>query len=83
MAELATTPGRKQRRINWLRQLYQWHWISSGMCLIGMVLFAVTGLTLNHAGQIEAKPVVVAKDGALPAPLLDRLKQGRPAARRR
>lgn len=76
MAELATTSERKQRRINWLRQLYQWHWISSGICLIGMVLFAVTGLTLNHAGQIESKPVVVARDGALPSALLDRLKQG-------
>ena len=26
------------------------------MCLVGMLLFAVTGFTLNHAGQIEAKP---------------------------
>lgn len=63
----------KQRRINWLRQLYQWHWISSGICLIGMLLFAVTGLTLNHAGQIESRPVTVAKDATLPAELLAQL----------
>jgi uncharacterized protein len=78
MAELAAISERKKRRVNWLRQLYQWHWISSGICLIGMVLFALTGLTLNHAGQIEARPVVVSKDGTLPANLATRLKD-RPA----
>ena len=74
MAEIATIPDRKKRRINWLRQLYQWHWISSGICLIGLVLFALTGFTLNHAGQIEARPVTVARDGTLPADLLSGLK---------
>jgi hypothetical protein len=34
----------------------EWHWINSAVCLIGMLLFAVTGLTLNHAAKIEAKP---------------------------
>jgi uncharacterized protein len=73
MTELAT-PERKKQRINWRRQLHHWHWISSAICLIGMVLFALTGLTLNHAGQIEGRPVTVAKDGALPAQLVARLK---------
>jgi uncharacterized protein len=57
---------RKQRRAFLISQLYQWHWISSGMCLIGMILFALTGITLNHAGQIEARPSTVARDGQLP-----------------
>jgi uncharacterized protein len=57
---------RKQRRAFLIGQLYQWHWISSGMCLIGMILFALTGITLNHAGQIEARPSTVARDGQLP-----------------
>ncbi len=39
-----------------------------------MVLFALTGLTLNHAGQIEGRPVTVAKDGTLPPQLVARLK---------
>jgi len=73
MAELAAISERKKRRVNWLRQLYQWHWISSGICLIGMVLFALTGLTLNHAGQIEARPVVVGKDATLPPAIVARL----------
>lgn len=45
-------------RAFWLRQLYQWHWISSAVCLAGMLLFAVTGVTLNHADAIPATPVV-------------------------
>ena len=46
------------RRSFWLRQLHQWHWISSAVCLIGMLLFSITGITLNHASQIPATPVV-------------------------
>ncbi|ESQ79035.1 PepSY-associated TM helix domain-containing protein [Asticcacaulis sp. YBE204] len=42
----------------WRNQLRQWHWISSALCLVGMILFSVTGFTLNHAAQIEAKPQV-------------------------
>jgi hypothetical protein len=54
----------------WLKQLHQWHWISAALSLIGMLLFAITGFTLNHAGQIEAKPVVVSRKATLPADLL-------------
>ena len=54
----------------WLRTLYRWHWISSAIALLGMLLFAATGLTLNHAAQIEAHPVVVDRQARLPAALL-------------
>ena len=39
-----------------------------------MLLFALTGITLNHASQIPAKPVVTALEAKLSAPLLARLK---------
>jgi hypothetical protein len=58
------------RRAFWLKQLHQWHWISSALCLVGMLLFAFTGFTLNHAGQIEAKAQTVHRNAQLPAPLL-------------
>ena len=58
------------KRVFWLKQLREWHWISSAICLVGLVLFAVTGVTLNHAGQIEAKPVVQTRRAVLPARLL-------------
>ena len=63
------------QRAYWLKKLHEWHWISSAICLIGMLLFAVTGFTLNHAGQIEAKPKVETREAQLPADLLEKLQQ--------
>lgn len=51
----------------------QWHWISSALCLVGMLLFAATGITLNHAGQIEGRATVATLERTLPAPLLNAL----------
>jgi len=67
-----STPSiqRTPSRAFWLKQLHQWHWISSALCLIGMLLFAVTGFTLNHAGQIEARPQTVHRNAQLPGALL-------------
>ena len=66
----------QHRRSFWLKQLHQWHWISAALSLIGMLLFAITGITLNHAGQIEAKPVVVSRKATLPPELLAVLAKG-------
>ncbi|WP_020648443.1 PepSY-associated TM helix domain-containing protein [Solimonas variicoloris] len=55
-----------QRRAWWLKTLRQWHWISSAVCLVAMLLFAVTGITLNHAAQIKTKPIVTKRDGQVP-----------------
>ena len=63
----------QQSRGFWLRTLHQWHWISSAVCLIGMLLFAATGITLNHAAKIEATPQVVNRQLELPAELLGEL----------
>lgn len=60
----------KAKRSFWLKQLHTWHWVSSAVCLIGMLLFAITGITLNHAGAIESEPVVSEQSATLPAPLL-------------
>lgn len=62
--------NRKKWRSWWLKQLHSWHWISAALSLVGMLLFAITGITLNHAATIGAKPVVVEKAGMLPSPLL-------------
>ena len=68
-AALSGAPGRAV----WLRQLHQWHWISSAICLMAMLLFSITGFTLNHASQIEARPSVTRLKATLPAPLRERL----------
>lgn len=63
----------QQQRAFWLRHLHNWHWISSAICLIAMMLFAITGFTLNHAADIEAHPQTSQKTGQIPANLLQKL----------
>ena len=53
----------------------QWHWISSAVCLVGMLLFAFTGITLNHAADIEASPQVQTTEAELSEGLLATLAQ--------
>jgi hypothetical protein len=70
----ATNTKRKRKwRGWWLKQLHSWHWISAALSLTAMLLFAITGITLNHAASIGTKPVVVEKSGTLPQPLLHML----------
>ena len=64
----------KKAKARWLKQLHQWHWISSALCLISMIMFSVTGITLNHAADIDARPVISETEAELPAALLDTLK---------
>jgi hypothetical protein len=71
-----TTASHKKRRSYWLKQLHLWHWISSAICLIGLLLFTVTGVTLNHAADIEGRPQVTTRDARLPAPLAGQLGAG-------
>ncbi len=65
--------NRQAKRAVWLKLLHEWHWVSSAMCLLGMFLFAVTGITLNHASQIEAKPSVVRQQATAPDALVGEL----------
>src|SRR5262245_8878579 len=65
----AAKPRRSTLRAFFVRQLLSWHWISAAISLIGMIGFAVTGITLNHARDIHAEPVVQEGTATLPAPL--------------
>ena len=64
----------QKNRAFWLKHLYRWHWISSAACLIGMLLFAATAITLNNASYIESKPVVSQKSATIPPALLNQIK---------
>jgi len=64
----------QKRRAFWLKHLHQWHWVSAAICLIAMLLFSITGITLNHAAQIPGKPTVTTREAKLPAPVLAGLK---------
>lgn len=48
----------------------QWHWISAGICAVGMLFFSWTGITLNHAGDIPASPEIITIEDTLPNALL-------------
>jgi uncharacterized protein len=43
-----------QRRAYWLKTMHEWHWISSAVAMIGILLFSITGITLNHAESLES-----------------------------
>jgi uncharacterized protein len=78
VTEATLTTAKPAKALNasrsfWLKQLHQWHWISAAISLVGLTLFAATGVTLNHAAQIPAQPVTVETTATLPAPLLERL----------
>lgn len=80
-APIPNAPPVKRKRISrgwWLKQLHTWHWISAAVSMIGMLLFALTGVTLNHAASIPARPQVLQKSGTL-APSLLRLLKTTPA----
>ena len=52
-------PRRRFTRGFWLRHLHTWHWISSAISLVGLLLFVITGFTLNHAADIGSEPKIV------------------------
>jgi hypothetical protein len=70
----AAVRGKRKARMWWLKQLHTWHWVSAAISLVGMLLFAITGITLNHASTISAEPKVTQGSAILPAPLLAELK---------
>jgi len=49
-----------------LGSVRQWHWISAAVCMVGMFMFAITGITLNHAADIPATPRVTTVEATIP-----------------
>lgn len=74
-APAAASRGTQSLRARWMKQLYRWHWISSALCLVAMLGFAITGITLNHAGSIAGQAQVVRVKQALPPDLAAALQR--------
>jgi|SRR5690554_3532352 len=67
-----TVPKRRQaRKRSPLGSIKSWHWISSAVCLVATLGFAITGITLNHANKVEAAPNKSVYETTLP----DRVQQ--------
>ncbi|MCB1756324.1 MAG: PepSY-associated TM helix domain-containing protein [Gammaproteobacteria bacterium] len=79
MQDAALTSSAERRGL-WLRRLLTWHWISSALALCGMLLFAITGITLNNAGLISATPAIQTLETQLPDELIEQLKTQQTAA---
>ncbi|MBW6527901.1 PepSY-associated TM helix domain-containing protein [Sphingomonas sp. RHCKR7] len=73
MSVAARRPAARRWRSWWLKQLHTWHWVSAAVSLVAMLLFALTGITLNHAASIAATPVVTERAAVLPAALRHQL----------
>lgn len=63
----------KKKSNFWKKQARIWHWISGAVCLIGMILFSVTGITLNHAADIPATPKIETREMVIEGPGLEAL----------
>ena len=70
-------PGDSSRqRAIWLKRMHEWHWISAAVALLGLLFFALTGLTLNHAESFEsAKQEFTSTSRAIPASLVTALRE--------
>lgn len=65
-----------KRRAWWMNQFRTWHWISAALCLVTLLLFSITGFTLNHAADIGAEPVTATVEAQLPEALRAKLAAG-------
>jgi uncharacterized protein len=59
------------------RTMHSWHWISAAICLAALLLFCITGITLNHADVIGAHPSVNTGEAQLPDALRGELSADR------
>jgi hypothetical protein len=55
------------------RTMHSWHWISAAICLAALLLFCITGITLNHADAIGANPAINTGTARLPDSLRSEL----------
>ena len=64
-----------------MRTRIQWHWISSALSLVGMLFFAATGITLNHADIFESSALKVTRlNDALPQSVMVAIDAAAPAS---
>lgn len=51
------------------RTTHTLHWMSAAVCFAVLLLFTITGITLNHAAAIGANPIVSKHDATVPEAL--------------
>ncbi len=56
-------------RMRVYRTTHLLHWISAAVCFAALMLFTVTGITLNHASAIGSTPSVTTREAVMPESL--------------
>lgn len=69
-AESVPAKPQVKSKAAYLKQLHLWHWVSSAISLVALLMFSVTGLTLNNAGLFESKARVRSGQAQLPEAVL-------------
>ncbi len=69
-AEAAPSKQQVKSRAAYLKQLHLWHWVSSAISLVALLMFSVTGITLNNAGLFESKARISSGQAQLPDAVL-------------
>lgn len=59
-----------RRRMQVYRTSHWLHWTSAAICLAALLMFSITGITLNHASTIGGSPEVTSGEAQLPQPLM-------------
>lgn len=62
-------------RMRVYRTTHLLHWISAAVCFAALMLFTITGITLNHASAIGSTPKVATREASLPDVLRAELAQ--------
>ncbi len=62
-------------RMRVYRTTHLLHWISAAVCFAALMLFTITGITLNHASAIGSTPKVTTREASLPDMLRAELAQ--------
>ncbi len=65
-----------RRRMKTYRTMHLWHWISAAVCFAALILFTVTGITLNHASAIGNRPEVASGAAQAPASVMAAVAPG-------
>lgn len=60
----------KSGKAAFLKQVHLWHWVSSAISLVALLMFSLTGLTLNNAGLFESKARITSGQAQVPAEVL-------------
>lgn len=69
-AEAVALKQQAKSRAAYLKQLHLWHWVSSAISLVALLMFSVTGITLNNAGLFESKARISSGQAQLPDAVL-------------